>query len=100
MDMEQGLHEQVVKLHRKDLKFKLQGQYTRSQRWFDIDFDWIEVNFITSEPDFYKICFGAMRINKIQIHLKAFKFQWEIKNMWKILSSTMMTQCSSIVRAC
>ena len=48
--MEQGLYAQVVKLHQKDLKFiavnmnkdeakfKFQGQYARSQRWFDIDF--------------------------------------------------------------
>ena len=34
-------------------KFKFQSQSERSQRWFDLDFDWIEVNFITREPDFY-----------------------------------------------
>ena len=64
--MEQGLYAQVVKLRRKDLKFaaanknkneakfKFRGQSSRSQHWFHIDFDWIEVNFITCEPDFYK----------------------------------------------
>ena len=64
--MEQGLYAKMVKLHRKDFKFiaannnkneakfKFQGQYARSQRLFDIDFDWIEVNFITREPDFHK----------------------------------------------
>ena len=35
-------------------KFKFQGQSTRSQRWFDIAFDWIKENFSTREPDFYK----------------------------------------------
>ena len=35
-------------------KFKFQVQYTRSQRWFDLEFDCIEVNFITREPDLYK----------------------------------------------
>ena len=35
-------------------KFKFQCQYARPQRWFDIDLDWIEINFSTHEPDFYK----------------------------------------------
>ena len=77
MAMEQGLHAKVVKLCGKDLKFiaanknknvaefKLQSQSTRSQRWFDLDFDWIEVNFITSEPDLYKTIIVAMMIHKI-----------------------------------
>ena len=37
--------------------FKFQGQSAGSQRWFDIDFDCIEVNFSTREPDFYKKTF-------------------------------------------
>ena len=57
--MEQGLYEKFVNLHQKDLKstaangeknestFKFQGQSARSQRWFNLDFDWIEVNFST-----------------------------------------------------
>ena len=65
MAMEQGLYAQVVKLRRKDLKciasnknkneseLKFQGQYARSQRRFDLDFHWIEVNFSAREPDFY-----------------------------------------------
>ena len=40
-------------------KFKFQGQSARSQRWFDIDFDWIEVNFSNCEPDFYKKLFQS-----------------------------------------
>ena len=66
MAMEQGLYAQAVKLSWKGLKliaanknkneakFKLQYQSARSQRWFDIYFDLIEVNFSTREPDFYK----------------------------------------------
>ena len=58
--MEQSLYAQVVKLPRKDLKFvatdknkngatfKFRGQYARSQIWFDIDLDWIEINIIPS----------------------------------------------------
>ena len=67
--MEQGLYVQVIKLRRKYLKFiaknknknkakfKFQGISAISQRWFDIDFDWIEVNFSIREPDFYKKLF-------------------------------------------
>ena len=63
--MEQSLYAQVVKLRHTDLefvatdknkneaKFKFQGQYARSRLWFDIDLDWIEINFISREPDFY-----------------------------------------------
>ena len=66
MEMEQGLYSQVVKIRRKELKFiaanqnkkeakfKFQGQSERSQPWFDLDFDWIEVHFSTCEPDLYK----------------------------------------------
>ena len=65
MEMEQGLYAQVIMLRQKYLKFpaadknknkckfKSQGQSEISQRWFDLDFDWIEVNFSTREPDFY-----------------------------------------------
>ena len=53
MTTEQGLYAQVVVLRRKDFKFneanknkneaklKSQGQSARSQRWFDLGFDWI-----------------------------------------------------------
>ena len=43
-----------------EAKFKFQGEYARSQRWFDLDLDWIEVNFSTSEPDLYKKLFRDM----------------------------------------
>ena len=61
MEMEQSLYAKVVKLRRKDLKFvatdknkneakfKFQGQSARSQIWFDLDFDWIEINFSPRE---------------------------------------------------
>ena len=68
---EQGLYAQVVKLRRKDLKFvatdkkkneaksTFQCQFARPQRWFDLDLDWVEVNFSTLEPDFYKKLFQS-----------------------------------------
>ena len=66
MLMEQGLYAQVLMLFRKDFniteanknknedEFKFRGQSAISQRWFDLDFDWIEENFSTREPDFYR----------------------------------------------
>ena len=45
--------------NKNEAKFKFQGQSARSQRWFDLDFDWIEVNFSTREPDFYKKLFQS-----------------------------------------
>ena len=71
MAMEKGLYAQVFKLSQKDLefipsnknlneaKFKFQGQYARSHRWFGIDFDWVEVNFSTCEPSLYKKLFQS-----------------------------------------
>ena len=69
MATEQGLYAQVVMLRRKYLKFiaennnkneakfKFQGHSARSQRWFDLDFDCIGVNFSTREPNVYKKLF-------------------------------------------
>ena len=45
--------------NKNEAKFKFQGQSARSQRWFDLDFDWIEVNFSTREPDLYKKLFQS-----------------------------------------
>ena len=67
--MEQRLYAQVIMLRRKYLKFvatdnnkneakfKFQGQSTRSHRWFDLEFYWIEVSFITRDPDLYNKLF-------------------------------------------
>ena len=95
-----GLYEQVVNLRQKDLKliaanknineakFKFQGQYARSQRWFDIEFYWIWVNFSRRKPDFHK--------NYFQSHDNT-----QDTNKFKIfpVSFTIMPQCSSIVRS-
>ena len=45
--------------NKNEYKFKFQGQLARSQRWFDLDFDWIEVNFSTREPDLYMKLFQS-----------------------------------------
>ena len=67
--MKQELYAQVAMIFRKYLKiteanknkneakFKFQGRSARSQRWFDLDFDWIKEKFSTGEPDFYRKIF-------------------------------------------
>ena len=45
--------------NKNEAKFKFQGQSARSQRWFDLEFDRIEVNFITSGPNLYKKLFQS-----------------------------------------
>ena len=64
MAMEQSLYAQVVKICHQDFKFvatdkkknepkfKFQDQSARSQLWFNLDLDWVEINFSTREPDF------------------------------------------------
>ena len=71
MAMEQSLYVQVIKFRRKDLefdaadknknesKFQFQGQSGRSRLWFDLDLNWININFSTREPDFYKKLFQS-----------------------------------------
>ena len=71
MAREQSLYAKVIKFRRKDLKFdaedknkneskfKFQGQPGRSRLWFDLNLDWIDINFSTCEPDFYKKLFQS-----------------------------------------
>ena len=84
MSMWQTLYEQVVKIRRKDLqffvadknkseaKFKFQGQSARSQLWFDLDLDWIDIHFITCEPDLYKKIFQSHDDKQDNIMFKTF----------------------------
>ena len=64
MAMKQGLYAQVVVIRRKDLenkkekentnKYNFQGQSAISRRWFDLDHERLEENFMTRETDLYK----------------------------------------------
>ena len=64
MATKQGLNAQVFMIRRKDLdhkkekentnKYNFQGQSARSILWFDLDHEWLEETFSTSEPDFYE----------------------------------------------
>ena len=89
MSMEQLFYAQVIMLRQKDLKFvaayknkneakfKFQGQSARSQRWFDLDFDWVEVNFSTRKPDFYKKLFQSHDDTQDTNSFKIFQFPIE-----------------------
>ena len=54
-------------------KFKFQGQYARSQIWFDLDLDWIDINFSTREPDFYNKLFQSHDDKQDYIKFKTFQ---------------------------
>ena len=96
MATEQGLYAQVIKLRCKDLKFvatdnnkneakfKFQGQYARSQIWFDLDLDWIEINFSSPEPDFYKKLFQSHDDTQDDNTLKNSSSNWKC-NMCRII---------------
>ena len=59
--------------NKTEAKFKFQGQSARSQLWFDLDLDWIEINFITREPDFYKKLFQNHDNKQDDITFKTFQ---------------------------
>ena len=91
MALEQVLYSQVVMLCQKyfniteanknknEDKFKFQGQSIRSQHWFDLDFDWIEVNFSTRDPGFYSKIYH--RHDKTQDINKFKMFKVPIRNI-------------------
>ena len=64
MAMGQGLYAQVFMIRQKDSdnkkeklktkKYNFQGQSSISIHWFDINHEWLEENFMTREPYFYK----------------------------------------------
>ena len=44
---QKDLKTNIANTNKNEAKFKFQGQFATSQRWFDIDFDWIEENAST-----------------------------------------------------
>ena len=111
MATEQGLYAQLVVISRKGLKlteanknkneakFKFQGQSERSQRCFRIDFDWIEVHFITRELDLYRKTLQrhdkTQDTNTFQIFEVPIGYSKCVEN----LSFTVKPQCSSIFKS-
>ena len=93
MAMEQSLYAQVIMFRRKDLKFDaadkkknpskiiFQGQSARSRYWFDLDLDWIDINFSTGEPGFYRKLYQNHEKEQEKIHSEYFKFQLEMQKL-------------------
>ena len=62
--MEQGLYTKVVTILQKESenktkkentkKYNFQGKSARSRCWFSLDHEWLEENFMTYEPYFYR----------------------------------------------
>ena len=85
MVREQSLYAQVVKLwhnnlkcfaadkNKNEAKFKFQGQSARSQLWFDLYLNWIDINVSTREPDFYKKIFPSHDYTKDDNTFKTFQ---------------------------
>ena len=67
--------------NKNEYKFKFQGQSSRLQRWFDIDFGWIEETFSTREPGFIRQFIKDMMKHKIQIHSKCMYLQLAMTKM-------------------
>ena len=80
-----------------EAKFKFQGQSARSQLWFDLDLDWIEVNFSTREPDFYKQVFQSHDYTQDINILK--RFQVPIGNS-KCVESSKFRNDAPILKYC
>ena len=114
--MEKSLYAQIIKFRRKDLifyeadknknesKFKFQGQSARSQLWFDINLDQIDMSFSTHEPDFYKKLFQSYENKQDKDTFKT--FQVPIRNA-KVLKSfmfhkdaTILSYCQKILNSC
>ena len=83
--------------NKNEAKFKFQGQYARSQRWFYLDLDWIEVNFSTRDPDFHKKPF-QIHENSQDFNTSRF-FQVPIGNE-KIVESFKFQNDSPILKYC
>ena len=59
--------------NKNEAKFNFQGQLARSQLCFDLEWYWIEINFITREPDFYKKIFQSHDNTQDDITFKIFQ---------------------------
>ena len=109
MAMEQSVYAQIINFchdnllfdtankNKTESKFKFQGQSTRSQLWFDLDLDWIDINFSTREPDFYKKLLQSHDNKQYKDTFKTFKVP--IGNE-KVVKSFMYQKDAPIIRYC
>ena len=47
----------------KNKKYNFQGQLAESRRWFDLDHEWLEENFMSREPNFYRIFYKKIGVD-------------------------------------
>ena len=78
-----GLEITEANKNKNKAKFKFQGQSARTQRWFDLDFDWIEEMFITRETELYRKIFQMHDKTQDTNTFKCLKPQSKIQHMWK-----------------
>ena len=83
--------------NKNESKFKFQGQSSISQLWFDLDLDWIEINFSTREPDFYNKLFQSHDKTQDKDTFKT--FQVPIGNA-KVVKSFVFHKDAPIIRYC
>ena len=57
----------------KTKKYNFQGQSAGSRRQFDLDHEWLEENFMTREPDLYKLYQNKLRV-MIQKRIKYLEY--------------------------
>ena len=107
--MEQSFYAQVIRFRRKDLKFdaadeneneskfKFQGQSARSQLWFDLNLDWIDMNFSSRKSDCYNKIF---QIHDNEQDINTFRFfQVPIGNA-KVVKSFVFHKDAPILSYC
>ena len=114
--MEQSLYAQVIKFRLKDLlcdaadknktelKFKFQGQSARSQLCFDLDLDWIDMNFSTRETDFYKKLFQSHDDKQDKDTFKTFQFPIGNEKFVKLFmfhkDAPILSYCQKTLNSC
>ena len=84
---------------KSEAKFNFQCQSVRSQRWLDLDFDWIEESFSTREPELYREIFQRNDDTKDTNTFRMFEVSIVNSKFVEKLSFTVMPQCSSIVKS-
>ena len=86
--------------NKTESKFKFQGQSARSQLWFDLNLDWIDINFSTREPDFYNKLFQSNDNKQDGDTFKTFQVPIGNAKVVNHLSFKTTPQFSDIVKKC
>ena len=89
--------------NKTESKFKFQGQSARSQLWFDLDLDWIDIHSSTLEHDFYKKLFQS-RNNNQDKYIQTFQFPIGNAKVVKLFlfhkDSPILSYCQKTLNSC